>query len=158
MLTRGRGERGYEAWPSASSATAARIVLARTRTTAAAHYDAATALATVLGMRPLVARCHRLGTLYRRQNGDKAKAHEHLTAAATMYREMGMDFWLAKAEAERGPPQRSSPRTGPVGQLDFSSVEAENGEGRSAQRVEPLAPLPRPPPRARSRPKRLAAF
>jgi hypothetical protein len=42
------------------------------------------ALATVLGMRPLVARCHLgLGTLYR-QNGDKAKPHEHVTAAATM--------------------------------------------------------------------------
>jgi hypothetical protein len=27
-------------------------------------------------------------------------AREHLTAAATMYREMGMGFWLEKAEAE----------------------------------------------------------
>ena len=29
----------------------------------------------------------------------RAKAQEHLTTAATMYREMGMTFWLEKAEA-----------------------------------------------------------
>jgi hypothetical protein len=34
-----------------------------------------------------------------------AKAEEHLTTAATMYREMGMTFWLEKAEATMGPPQ-----------------------------------------------------
>ena len=51
-------------------------------------------------MRPLVAHCHLgLGKLYRR-TGDRAKAQEHLTTAATMYREMGMSFWLEKAEAE----------------------------------------------------------
>jgi hypothetical protein len=27
-------------------------------------------------------------------------AREHLTTAVTMYREMGMRFWLAQAEAE----------------------------------------------------------
>jgi hypothetical protein len=27
------------------------------------------------------------------------KAKEHLTTAATMYREMGMSFWLERAEA-----------------------------------------------------------
>jgi hypothetical protein len=51
-------------------------------------------------MRPLVAHCHLgLGTLYRR-TGDRAKAQEHLTTATTMYREMGMTFWLEKAEHE----------------------------------------------------------
>jgi hypothetical protein len=60
------------------------------------------ALANELGMRPLVAHCHLgLGKLYRR-TGDGAKAQEHLTTAATMYREMGMDFWLEKADAELG--------------------------------------------------------
>ena len=67
--------------------------------TAEAHYGAAMALASELGMRPLVAHCHLgLGRLYRRI-GDGAKAHEHLTTATTMYREMGMTFWLEKAEA-----------------------------------------------------------
>jgi hypothetical protein len=65
-----------------------------------AHYRKALALATERGMRPLVAHCHLgLGTLYRR-TGDGAKAQEHLTTAATMYREMGMAFWLDKADAE----------------------------------------------------------
>ena len=50
-------------------------------------------------MRPLVAHCHLgLGKLYRR-TGDRAKAEEHLATATTMYREMGMRFWLEKAEA-----------------------------------------------------------
>ena len=50
-------------------------------------------------MRPLVAHCHLgLATLCRR-TGDPAKADEHLTAASAMYREMGMTFWLEKAEA-----------------------------------------------------------
>ena len=55
-------------------------------------------------MRPLAAHCHLgLGKLYR-GIGDGAKAQEHLTTAATMYREMDMGFWLEKAEAELGPP------------------------------------------------------
>jgi hypothetical protein len=50
-------------------------------------------------MRSLVTHCHLgLGTLYRR-TGDRMKAQEHLTTATTMYREMGMSFWLEKAEA-----------------------------------------------------------
>jgi hypothetical protein len=55
-------------------------------------------LANELGMRPLVAHCHLgLGELYRR-TGNGGKAQQHLTAAATMYREMGMAFWLMQAE------------------------------------------------------------
>src|SRR5262245_39492547 len=59
-----------------------------------AHYSQALELARPRGMRPLVAHCHLgLGTLYRR-TGDRAQAHEHLTTAATMYREMDMRSWL----------------------------------------------------------------
>jgi hypothetical protein len=51
-------------------------------------------------MRPLVAHCHLgLGKLYRR-TGKREQAQEHLTTATTMYREMGMTYWLEKAEAE----------------------------------------------------------
>jgi len=51
-------------------------------------------------MRPLVAHCHAgLGQLYQR-TGDACRAQVHLTTATTMYREMGMSFWLEKAEAE----------------------------------------------------------
>jgi tetratricopeptide (TPR) repeat protein len=63
-------------------------------------YLQALALAEPRGMRPLVAHCHLgLATLYRR-TGDAAKTQEHLSTATAMYREMGMNFWLAKAEAE----------------------------------------------------------
>jgi tetratricopeptide (TPR) repeat protein len=63
------------------------------------HYREALAIANELGMRPLVAHCHLgLAKLYRR-SGDQAKAQEHLTTATALYREMGMTFWLEKADA-----------------------------------------------------------
>jgi tetratricopeptide (TPR) repeat protein len=53
-------------------------------------YRRALALATDLGMRPLVAHCHLgLGALFRR-TGRGDLAQEHLTTATTMYREMDM--------------------------------------------------------------------
>jgi Tetratricopeptide repeat len=65
-----------------------------------AHYRQALALAEPRGMRPLVAHCHLgLGKLYRR-TGKREQAHEHLTTATTMYREMGMTYWLEQAEAK----------------------------------------------------------
>jgi class 3 adenylate cyclase/tetratricopeptide (TPR) repeat protein len=70
------------------------------RDRAQAHYSQALALADELEMRPLVAHCHLgLGKLYRR-TGKREQAQEHLTTATTMYREMGMTYWLEKAEAE----------------------------------------------------------
>jgi len=99
-LARKRSERGSEAWairllgeihahrdpPDVERAEAA--------------YVEAMASAEELGMRPLVAHCHLgLGKLYRR-TGRREQAHEHLTTATTMYREMGMTNWLERAEAE----------------------------------------------------------
>ena len=67
---------------------------------AEAHYRQALALADELGMRPLVAHCHLgLGKLYRR-TGPHEQAQEHLNTATTMYREMGMRFWLEQTEKE----------------------------------------------------------
>jgi class 3 adenylate cyclase/tetratricopeptide (TPR) repeat protein len=67
---------------------------------AESSYREALTLAHELGMRPLVAHCHLgLGKLYRR-TGKREQAQEHLTTATTMYREMGMTYWLEKAEAE----------------------------------------------------------
>jgi tetratricopeptide (TPR) repeat protein len=67
---------------------------------AVARLQDAIGLATELGMRPLVAHCHLgLGKLYRRTD-KREQAHEHLTTATTMYREMGMTYWLEKAEVE----------------------------------------------------------
>jgi hypothetical protein len=46
----------------------------------------------------LVAHCHLgLGKLYRR-TGKREQASEHIITAATMYREMGMTYWLEQAE------------------------------------------------------------
>jgi tetratricopeptide (TPR) repeat protein len=69
---------------------------------AQASYRDALRLAELRGMRPLVAHCHLgLGKLYRR-TGQREQAQEHLTTATTMYREMGMTYWLEQAEAELG--------------------------------------------------------
>jgi sugar phosphate isomerase/epimerase len=77
--------------------------------TAEAHYREAIALAGELGMRPLIAHCHLgLAKLYRRP-GDGVEVQEHLKAALAMYREMGMTFWLEKAEATLEPPHGNSP-------------------------------------------------
>ena len=57
-------------------------------------------LADHLGMRLLVAHCQfGFGTLYRRTE-KREQAQEYLTTATAMYREMGMTYWLEKAEAE----------------------------------------------------------
>jgi class 3 adenylate cyclase/tetratricopeptide (TPR) repeat protein len=64
--------------------------------------EEALALAAQSRMRPEVAHCHlSLGKLYRR-TGKTQEAREHLTTAVTMYREMGMNFWLAQAVAAVG--------------------------------------------------------
>jgi hypothetical protein len=101
-LARRHGERGNEAWAlrlvgeTASRPNRLDVAIAE------AHGRAAKALASELGMRPLVAHCHLgLGTLYRR-TGKQQEAQEHLTTAATMYREMDMPFYFAQAEAEMG--------------------------------------------------------
>jgi len=68
---------------------------------AQAAYREVIALAEALEMRPLVAHHHLgLGTLGAR-TGNPDEARQHLTVAATMYREMDMRFWLEKAEAKR---------------------------------------------------------
>lgn len=43
------------------------------------------------------ARTFGLGKLYRRM-GKREQASEHLTIATTMYREMGMTYWLEQAQ------------------------------------------------------------
>ena len=66
------------------------------------HFAAALSLARELGMRPLAAHCHAGLARYFARAGEPGKAHEHLTTAATMYREMSMRFWLAQLEREAG--------------------------------------------------------
>jgi tetratricopeptide (TPR) repeat protein len=99
-LARERGERGHEAWALHLLGETASHQDSRDVAAAESHYSAATALASELGMPPLVAHCHfGLGRLYRRAN-KRIEAQDQLATAATMYREMNMRFWLEKVEEE----------------------------------------------------------
>jgi len=67
---------------------------------AEAHLRQALALATRLGMRPAIARCHLgLGEVARRL-GRPAQARAALTTASGMFRELGMETYGARSEAE----------------------------------------------------------
>jgi tetratricopeptide (TPR) repeat protein len=93
-----RGERGHEAY---ALRLLGNILDANGDVTSAEeHYHRAVVLGAERGMRPLVAHCHLgLGKLYRRTDKPE-QAQEHLATATTMYRDMGMTYWLEKAEAE----------------------------------------------------------
>jgi tetratricopeptide (TPR) repeat protein len=66
---------------------------------ATAHYHQALALAEELGMRPLLAHCHRSrGTLYA-ATGQWEQARTELSTAILLYRDMDMTFWLPQTEA-----------------------------------------------------------
>jgi tetratricopeptide (TPR) repeat protein len=63
------------------------------------HYQAALQLAEALNMRPLIAQCRfGLGKFWQ-GCGKRHEAEAALPAATTMYRDMGMHFWLKQAEA-----------------------------------------------------------
>jgi ATP/maltotriose-dependent transcriptional regulator MalT len=94
-------ERGHEAYALHLLGEVALHRAAPDMDEAEARYREACVLAKDLGMRPLAAHCHLgLGALSRRTGADP-RAKEHLTTAEAMYREMGMAFWLEKAEAEQ---------------------------------------------------------
>ena len=98
-LTRAHQERGNEAY-------ALRLlgeITARRgppeRALAEGHYHQALALASELGMRPLLAHCHLgLGTLYVK-TGKREQARLELSTAIALYHAMDMTFWLPQAEA-----------------------------------------------------------
>jgi tetratricopeptide (TPR) repeat protein len=101
-LARERGERGREADALRLLGDVAAHPKRLDVTAAGGHYSQALALASELGMRPTMAHCHLgLGRLAG-QTGDAEKARMHLTTAAAMYRDMGMEFWLAQAESVPG--------------------------------------------------------
>jgi tetratricopeptide (TPR) repeat protein len=99
-LARRHGHRGHEVYAHRLLGDVYARRESSEVTAAEAHYRNGLELADSLGMRPLVAHCHLgLGKLYRR-TGKREQAHEHLTTATTMYREMDMRFWLEQAESE----------------------------------------------------------
>jgi predicted RNA polymerase sigma factor len=95
---RARGERGDVA--------RCLLALGRTRTvgpnpeTAIADVEEARELGTALGMRPVVAHCHAVLAHVHQRVGKQQQADEHFTAAIAMYREMGMTYWLEKAQRD----------------------------------------------------------
>jgi tetratricopeptide (TPR) repeat protein len=96
-LARERGERGHEAWAHHLLGEIASQRDGPDVAAAEAHYATAAALARELGMRPLVAHCRfSLGKLRGRAGDGRAQ----LTTALSLFHEMGMRFWVEKAEAE----------------------------------------------------------
>src|SRR5262249_16836225 len=94
-------ERGHEAWAlHLLSAVLARGDDPSDPEKAEDHQRAAVALAAELGMRPLVAHGHfALGQLFLK-GGRRESAREHLAMAKTLYGEMDMRGWHARADAE----------------------------------------------------------
>ena len=102
------GERGNATWALLAQADITAAEDPPDFERASILYERAKALAEELDMRPFQAHCHLgLGKLYR-CTGRHEQAHEHLTTATTMYREMDMGFWLTHAETEMalGPERR----------------------------------------------------
>ena len=99
-LSRQRAERGVEARVLYLLAEIAAHGQAIEVETAFDRYQQAASLADALGQRPLVAHCHLgLGKLYWR-TAKRAEAEAELVIATKLYGEMGMPFWLQRAEAE----------------------------------------------------------
>jgi tetratricopeptide (TPR) repeat protein len=103
-LARAHQGRGWEAWGlkllGDIHARAPADVERSGAEQAGGAYRQALALATELGMRPLVAHCHSGVSKLCRQTSNQEQAREHLATAITMYRDMEMRFWLEQAEVE----------------------------------------------------------
>jgi hypothetical protein len=96
-VTRGRAERGHEAWALRLLADAA---CHRAPAEAEVLYRDALALAEELGMMPLRGHCHMGRGRLRNRNGDRDGARADLSAAVALFRSMDMALWLPDAEAE----------------------------------------------------------
>jgi tetratricopeptide (TPR) repeat protein len=98
-LARDRTEPGMESWVYCLLGDIA-CAAGTDADTAEQSYRDAMSLAQPLGLRPLIARGYLgLGKLSRR-TGKSEQAREHLTTARTMYREMSMNYWIERVEAE----------------------------------------------------------
>jgi class 3 adenylate cyclase/tetratricopeptide (TPR) repeat protein len=96
-LSRAYQAQGFEAYALRLRGELARA--SDSRGEADASYRQALALAEQLGMRPLMAHCHRgLGTLYAKI-GRLEHARSELSTAIDLYQSMDMTFWLPEAEA-----------------------------------------------------------
>jgi tetratricopeptide (TPR) repeat protein len=98
-LARQHGESGHEAWALRLEGEIALQSDPGELTAAGERLQEALARANDLEMRPLAAHCRAaLGRLHLRA-GERDDARRHLTGAATLFRELGMTFWLDEVEA-----------------------------------------------------------
>jgi tetratricopeptide (TPR) repeat protein len=98
-LARTHQERGHEAWILPLLGDIAAHCIPPEVMHAETYYRQALSLAEELGMRPLLAHCHRgLGTLYV-TTGQREQACAELSTAIALYRAMDMTFWLPQTEA-----------------------------------------------------------
>jgi class 3 adenylate cyclase/tetratricopeptide (TPR) repeat protein len=99
-MARGRGQRGDEAAALHLLGAVAARREPRELEAIERHLRASVTLAEEISMRPLVARGRlALAELHRRA-GHAAAAAPELEAATALFRQMGMRFWLARAETE----------------------------------------------------------
>jgi DNA-binding SARP family transcriptional activator/tetratricopeptide (TPR) repeat protein len=96
--SRQRGERGYEAWALRLQAEVAASRKSPARDVARKRFHETIALARALEMRPLEARCHLGLAALHHAEGRGGEARAARAQAIEMFRSMGMDFWLARAE------------------------------------------------------------
>jgi tetratricopeptide (TPR) repeat protein len=94
------GRLGARASEAHALCLAGDVASARGAEDAEGYYRHALALAEPRGMRPLVAHCHLGLAKMHRHSGKREQAHEHLTIASAMYREMNMTYWADNATAE----------------------------------------------------------
>jgi DNA-binding SARP family transcriptional activator/tetratricopeptide (TPR) repeat protein len=101
-LSRDNQERGHEAWALWLLAEVRSRTAPAEAGTSGGQYREALALARALDMQPLVAHCMLgLGTLGR-VAGRSCEDRASLEAASTMFHDMGMEYWVARAHHALG--------------------------------------------------------
>ena len=108
--SRRRGERGHEAWALRLQADVAASRASSARDVAHERFGEALALARALEMRPLEARCHLGIAALHHAHGQADEARAAGDRAIEMFRDMGMGYWLGRAEALGGGRERPAPR------------------------------------------------
>jgi tetratricopeptide (TPR) repeat protein len=102
-LARAHRERGYEAYALHLLGEIAAHRHLPEVAQAEDYYRQGLGLTRELGVRPLMAHCHRgLGTLYAKTNR-REQARAELSTAVALYRSMDMIFWLPQVEAALAP-------------------------------------------------------
>jgi DNA-binding NtrC family response regulator/tetratricopeptide (TPR) repeat protein len=96
-LARSQGERGQQAW-TLHLLGEVWSQLGGDDAGAEAYYRQASTLAEDLGMRPLLAHCHLGLAKLLQRTGTESEAARHFAAAASLFRELDMPFWLGQIE------------------------------------------------------------